>query len=136
VFADVAFFTTYTPNPSGSSSGDPCAGGNLGVSRLYAVNARTGEAVYNWWSTEGSDEFGENQSTASSKRAQGGTDDGSYVLRRADRSLAIGQGIPSGLVIVIGKDGSTSILVGSGGAFPNVELDQIETVYPLYWMTW
>ena len=135
VFADVAFFTTYTPNDA-SGSGDPCAGGNLGVSRLYAVDARTGEAVFNWWSTDGTDEFGENQSTATSKRAQGGTDSDSYVLRRADRSLAIGEGIPSGLVIVIGKDGSTSILVGSGGAFPNVELDQIETVYPLYWMTW
>ena len=136
VCADVAFFTTYTPNDVSVAPSDPCAGGNLGVSRLYAVNARTGEAVYNWWSTDGSDEFGENQSSATSQRAQGGPDDGSYVLRRADRSLAIGEGIPSGLVIVISKDGSTSILVGSGGAFPNVELDQIETVYPLYWMNW
>jgi type IV pilus assembly protein PilY1 len=137
VFADVAFFTTYTPkSASDNDDGDPCTGGNLGTSRLYAVNSRTGEAVYNWWATAGSDEFGENQSVASSTRAQGGTDENAYVLRRADRSLAIGEGIPSGLVIVIGKDGATSILVGSGGAFPNVELDQIETVYPLYWMTW
>jgi type IV pilus assembly protein PilY1 len=136
VFADVAFFTTYTPHDASVTPSDPCAGGNLGVSRLYAVNSRTGEAVYNWWSTAGSDEFGENQTSASSTRAQGGTDENAYVLRRADRSLAIGEGIPSGLVIVIGKDGTTSILVGSGGAFPNVELDQIETVFPLYWMTW
>jgi type IV pilus assembly protein PilY1 len=135
VFANVAFFTTYTPNQASSTS-DPCSGGNLGVSRLYAVNARTAEAVYNWWSTAGSDEFGESQSSATSKRAQGGTDDSPHLLRRADRSLAIGEGIPSGLVVVISKDGSTSILVGSGGAFPNVELDQIETLYPLYWMTW
>jgi|LGVF01.1.fsa_nt_gb type IV pilus assembly protein PilY1 len=136
VFADVAFFTTYTPNSASSVASDPCSGGNLGVSRLYAVKARTGEAVYNWWTTDGTDDFGENQSTATSKRAQAGPDDSPYVLRRADRSLAIGEGIPSGLVVVIGKDGSTSILIGSGGAFPNVELDQIETVYPLYWMNW
>jgi type IV pilus assembly protein PilY1 len=136
VFADVAFFTTYTPNSASAAASDPCAGGNLGVSRLYAVKARTGEAVYNWWTTAGTDEFAENQSAASSKRAQAGPDDSPYVLRRADRSLAVGEGIPSGLVVVIGKDGSTSILIGSGGAFPNVELDQIETVYPLYWMNW
>ncbi len=136
VFANVAFFTTYTPNSASSVASDPCSGGNLGVSRLYAVKSRTGEAVYNWWTTEGTDEFAENQSTATGKRAQAGSDESSYVLRRADRSLAVGEGIPSGLVIVIGKDGSTSILIGSGGAFPNVELDQIETVYPLYWMNW
>jgi len=136
VFANVAFFTTYTPNSASSVASDPCSGGNLGVSRLYAVKSRTGEAVYNWWTTDGTDDFGENQSTATSKRAQAGPDDSPYVLRRADRSLAIGEGIPSGLVVVIGKDGSTSILIGSGGAFPNVELDQIETVYPLYWMNW
>ncbi len=136
VFANVAFFTTYTPNSAATVVSDPCSGGNLGVSRLYAVNARTGEAVYNWWDESGTDEFGESQSTASSQRAQGGTGDDAYVLRRGDRSLAVGEGIPSGLVIVIGRDGRTSILVGSGGAFPNVELNQIETVYPLYWMTW
>lgn len=136
VFANVAFLTTYTPNSASSQSLDPCSGGNLGVSRLYAINSRTGEAVYNWWSATGNDGFGESQSSASSLRAQSGSSDNPEVLRRADRSLAIGQGIPSGLVIVIGKDGSTSILVGSGGAFPNITLDEIETVYPLYWMTW
>jgi type IV pilus assembly protein PilY1 len=136
VFANVAFFTTYTPNSASSQSLDPCSGGNLGVSRLYALNSRTGEAVYNWWSATGNDAFGESQSSATSDRAQSGDADNPDVLRRADRSLSIGQGIPSGLVVVIGKDGSTSILVGSGGAFPNVSLDEIETVYPLYWMTW
>lgn len=136
VFADVAFFTTYTPKSASSSSSDPCTGGNLGVSRLYAVRARTGEAVFNWWTDTGTDEFGENQTTSTSKRAKSGESDSSGILRRSDRSLSIGEGIPSGLVIVIGKDGGTSILVGSGGAFPNVELNQIETVYPLYWTTW
>lgn len=136
VFANVAFFTTYTPNSAGSASSDPCSGGNLGVSRLYAVNARTGEAIYNWYADSGTDQFGETQTSASNDRSKSGDADSPDILRRADRSLDIGQGIPSGLVVVIGKDGSTSILVGSGGAFPNVTLNEIETVYPLYWMTW
>lgn len=136
VFANVAFFTTYTPNSDASISQDPCSGGNLGISRLYAVNSRTGEAVFNWLTGSGTDRFGESQSSATTDRAKSGDADSSDVLRRADRSLAIGQGIPSGLVMVIGKDGSASILVGSGGAFPNVALDDIETLYPLYWMTW
>lgn len=136
VFADVAFFTTYNPNSASMVSADPCTRDNLGTSRLYAVNPRTGEAIYNWYTDSGSDGFGENQSSATSGRAKSGDADNPNILRRADRSLDIGQGIPSGLVVVIGKDGSTSILVGSGGAFPNVTLDEIETVYPLYWMTW
>lgn len=103
---------------------------------MYAVNARTGEAIYNWYADSGTDQFGETQTSASNDRSKSGDADSPDILRRADRSLDIGQGIPSGLVVVIGKDGSTSILVGSGGAFPNVTLNEIETVYPLYWMTW
>ena len=59
VFNGTAFFSTYTPNAT--TSVDPCNPGNLGTSRLYAVNYRTGEAVLNFYTQAGTDTYGESQ---------------------------------------------------------------------------
>ncbi len=47
VFDGVVYFTSYTPALDANANGDPCASNNpgAGVSRLYAVDYRTGAAV-------------------------------------------------------------------------------------------
>lgn len=130
VFNNAAFFTTYTPYQAGAVQ--TCEAGNPGTARLYAVKPDTGEAVFNFYSATGSDSYGENQSSSVNKRAMGEDSSGNpYVLRRADRSVAIGGGIPTPPVYVNG-----TILVGADSSFPMVEADSSGTVFPVYWMQW
>ena len=132
VFNNVVYFTTYQPHPYGGEN-DPCAsaGFNLGTARLYAVNATTGEAVFNFRPDTGIDQNGESQVSL----------DGSPTLRRADRSLGIGIGMPSGVVVVITKDGNAHLLIvveqeGGGISQFSQQDDSWERVKSLYWIKW
>ena len=106
VIGNVLYYTTYTPAIIDPEDGDfdPCTG-NLGPSRLYAVNAKTAEAVYNLNAdNDGVDEEG----------------DPKVVLDRSDRSMNVGDGIASEPLIIVGNDGSLSVMVGRGGGFFNL----------------
>ncbi|WP_316346865.1 PilC/PilY family type IV pilus protein [Desulfuromonas acetoxidans] len=122
VVSNVLYYTTYTPaiiDPDDVNF-DPCTG-NLGPSRLYAVNAKTAEAVYNFDVTNDTVD-----------------DEGNPVLlKRGDRSLAVGNGIASEPLIIVRNDGSLSVMVGRGGGFFNSgTVGSIDPVFPVYWMKW
>jgi type IV pilus assembly protein PilY1 len=120
VFNKVAYFTTYAP---GASSTDPCVAGNLGTSRLYALNYQTGEAVLNY---DKSNDSG----SAPNKRASYA---GGGILARSDRVKTTGSGIPSGVVVLITPGGQTKLLTGVGGAIAGDNPPPGGSIVPLYW---
>lgn len=121
VFNKVTYYTTYTP--LGTGAVDPCTPGDLGQSRLYATDYKTGEAVFNFYT--GND-------TQENTNSRASVDN--YVLRREDRSKDLGVGIPSGLVMVIDASGDAKVLIGSGGGIANGEAKEGGTIIPIYWL--
>lgn len=151
IFNGTAYFTTYAPNST--SSIDPCNPGNLGTSRLYGVNPRTGEAVQDYYTAAmaqantanvGKDIYGESQTDANAQtdyasgdRSVGQNADGTYyVLHRADREMTLGGGLPTGATFIMNQDGSTSAVFGSGGKYFSNDVTGAGTVFPLYWLQW
>ena len=126
VFNKVAYFTTYTPNTDFSV--DVCTPGNLGTSRLYALNYKTGEAVLNF------DKNNDTSISESTNERAVNADD--KILRRSDRSIDLGVGIPSGIVIVLPPDGDAKILIGSGGGLLTEDPTEGGTLFPIYWKQW
>ena len=120
-FNKVAYYTTFAPNVAGT---DPCIPGNLGISRLYAVDYLTGEAVLNFATS--------NDATSTSDNTRALSDDGK-VLRRGDRSIALGLGIPSGIVVVMPPSGDAKLLIGCGGGLCTEDPVTGGTIYPIYW---
>jgi len=123
IFNKVVYFTTYIPNTTLST--DPCTPGNLGASSLYAVNYLTGEAVLNF--NTGNDD----ESTDNNTRALNAAGD---VLRRSDRKISLGVGIPSGLVVLMPPSGEAKLLIGCGGGLCNEDPVLGGTIIPIYWM--
>ncbi|MHB8482862.1 MAG: pilus assembly protein [Nitrospiria bacterium] len=103
VFNRVAYYTTYIPAPLSAS--DPCDI-NLGSANLWAVGYLNAAAVLDL------------------------NKDGS--LTTVDRKLALGSGIPSGVVIGMGTSGDFA-LIGSGGSVINTQTSPGGRVIPLYW---
>lgn len=125
VFNKVVYYTTYSPNVVTS---DPCLSGNLGVGRTYAMNYKTGEAVFNYDLTN-DDEYDSNTNDRATLKGATGV-----VLRRSDRSLVMASGIPSGVVIFVREDGTTGALTGCGGGLCTNETLPGGTIIPIYWM--
>ena len=129
VYNKVAYFTTFSPQML-TESEDPCQTGNLGAGRTFALNYLTGEAVFNYDKTnDGSD--------TTNTRATTSTD--GVILRRSDRVLYIGTGIPSGVVLVVSDGGGNGTgkaftLVGSGGGVMTGEAVSGGTLQQVYWM--
>lgn len=121
VFNKVAYFTTYAPNTSASP--DPCQSGNLGTARLYAVDYKTGEAVLN--NNKSNDSL-----TTVNKRAKSTP---GQILVRSDRSVRLGSGIPSGVVMIINPNGGLKALIGVGGIIPGENPKKGGSIIPLYW---
>jgi type IV pilus assembly protein PilY1 len=121
IFNKVAYYTTYTPNADVSV--DPCSPGNLGISRIYAIDYKTGEAVLDLDKTNNSDE-GSNPNA----------DKGDYVLDRDDRSRTLGQGIPSGIVVIMPPSGEAELLIGCGGGLCAEDPTLGGTIFPIYWI--
>ena len=136
VFNKVTFFTTYTPySLEEIADGDPCNSNNLGAARLYAVNYRTGEAVFNYYTASGTDTYSENQDSANNSRAADSNDEGnSWVLRRADRELAIGNGISPSMVFIINKDGKATGDIFLGDKVERIDPEDDGMIYPVYWL--
>jgi type IV pilus assembly protein PilY1 len=126
MFNNEAYFTTYTPlaNPN---SGDPCAVGNLGTSRLYHLNALYGEAIFNY------DLDNDDVTLDEDSRAKGA--DGS-VLMRSDRSRTLGEGIPSGIVTLIDASGRVTMMISSSNRVESYNAPDIKLISPVYWMQW
>jgi len=121
VFNKVAYFTTYTP--TSVAVVDPCQAGNLGTSRLYAVDFLTGAAVLDYDTTN-------NGVVTSNLLAKPGTGE---VLLRSDRVKTIGSGIASGTVIIISPGGVIKALIGVGGVIASENPKKGGTVRNLYW---
>jgi type IV pilus assembly protein PilY1 len=137
VFNQVAFCTTYQPHTFAELDliTNPCQPGNLGTSRLYAVNYLTGEAVYNFNTGAGTDVFGENQDSSTNTNAQAKDKDGNaFILRRSDREMKLGGGIPSGMVFIIGANGKVTVLTSADASFPSMTLDGSGVIFPVYWL--
>ncbi|MDO3376790.1 pilus assembly protein [Geoalkalibacter halelectricus] len=123
VFNNVAYFSTYAPNTDVAP--DPCKPGNLGTSRVYQVDARTGEAIIN------NDPSNDNDS-ANERAAH---EDG-YVLKRSDRVQIIGEGIPSGIVTLIDASGRVTMMISSSNRVNTVDALDARMINPVYWMQW
>jgi type IV pilus assembly protein PilY1 len=123
LFNDVVYYTTYTPNII--TAPDPCKPGNLGRAEVYQVDARTGEAVFN--------NDGSNDSSDANSRA---AHESGYVLKRSDRRLRIGEGIPSGVVTLIDASGRVNMMISSSNRVNTINALDLRTITPVYWMQW
>ena len=126
VFNNIALYTTYEPN--NLDSPDPCNPNHLGTARVYGVNAQTGEAILNWHPGNDSE-----KDTTTNERAL--NKDGE-VLRKADRVMTIGQGIPSGIVTLIDASGKVTLMISSSNRVTTIEGIDARLINPVYWMQW
>jgi type IV pilus assembly protein PilY1 len=106
LFAGTIYYTTFTPifgDPN-----DPCFL-SQGDARIYALNYKTGDAVFNL-------------------DAVGMSTD----LTRDDRSAKIGVSIPSGVIITF-IGGTTVAYGGVGGGVYRPPVSSTRTVFPVNW---
>jgi type IV pilus assembly protein PilY1 len=120
VYNGVAYFTTYVPE---MDSDDPCLSSSLGESWLYAVDYKTGEAVFNYDDSNDTTETDNTRATGS---------DGE-VLLRSDRRLSVGSGMATNSTFFTSDDDSSGLL-GAGGGVTTVETIDASTTYPIYWL--
>jgi type IV pilus assembly protein PilY1 len=109
VYYGVVYYTSFAPN-FGTET-DPCFVGE-GTGRLYALNYKTGNAVFNL------------------DASLDGT------ISRNDRSATIGTGIPSGVIITfIGGKAVAYVGVGGPGGprVPKPKLLSDKSLVPVYW---
>jgi type IV pilus assembly protein PilY1 len=124
VFSKVAYFTTYAPNTAPVA--DVCQVGNLGTSRIYAVDYKTGAAVINY-DLLNDVLYNNYVSNSYATPIQG------QLLLRSDRVQKLGIGIPSGIVLVLSQSGDPIALVGCGGGICPTHPKPGGVVIPLYW---
>ncbi len=112
IYAGVIYFTTFTP--SYQNQGDICFLGE-GTGRVYAMQYKTGMAIFNYDLTN--DIEGQPP-----------------TIYKSDRSLVIGAGIPSQVVIAIVKGEVVGYIGVGGGVFSPEELGG-KSIRVLYWRT-
>jgi type IV pilus assembly protein PilY1 len=117
VYGGVVYFTTYTPSDgSGLDPDDPCAASTVrGVSRLYALNYKTGASVHEFSATPETDNAGN-----------------SVSLGKQDRSLAVGTAIPSAPVIAI-LGGGARLFIGVEGGIVSLPTITTQDMFRYYW---
>jgi type IV pilus assembly protein PilY1 len=106
VFYKTAYFTTFSP----LGGGDPCYA-TFGTARMYALDYRTGNAVFN---------------------LDLSNDIGGIKLRRSDRSEIIGTAIPSGVIITF-VQGTGVAYTGVGGGVDMPPLPITKSLVPISW---
>jgi len=112
IYSKVIYYTTFTP--SSPNEGDICDLGE-GTGRVYALQYKTGMAMFNYDLTND-------------------TDGQPPTIYKTDRSMTVGAGIPSQVVIsLIGGEVVGYIGVG-GGVFSPEELGG-KSINTLYWRT-
>jgi type IV pilus assembly protein PilY1 len=104
----VAYYTTFSPT-SGSET-DPCFVGE-GTARMYAVDYKTANAVFNL------DDM---------------NDIGGPIISRSDRSTVMGTAIPSSVIITV-INGIATGYVGVGGGVYRPTLWSGKTLIPINW---
>ncbi|MBW1981380.1 MAG: hypothetical protein JRJ12_09155 [Deltaproteobacteria bacterium] len=108
VYDGGVYFTTYTPpDPTLFPPSDPCAEPNKGTARLYALDYRTGAAVINF-------------------------DESNSDLTKEDRSVVIGESMPSSATIAVLQDTPT-VLVGLQGGSKTLPASVTNDVHIYYW---
>lgn len=101
------FFTTFTPGAEGINNSDPCVTSfDLGVSRLYAIDYRTGAAVMELDDTGG--------------------------LSKDDRSTVIGTSVAYEPVLAT-SGAKTTLYYGSGGKLLSLDVDLETQTKKYYW---
>jgi type IV pilus assembly protein PilY1 len=106
IFAGVVYYTTFTPTVG--KEDDICFVGE-GTGRLYAVDYKTGNAVFN---LDGLGTIG--------------------ALTRSDRSEIIGTAIPSGVIITFIGGSAVGYTAAGIGVSP-IELRSPKTIIPINW---
>ncbi len=124
VFFGQVFYTTYAPLV-GAVSG--CEVGNLGVSRLYHLDFKTGEAVFDYDKTNNTDDVSGNARAAGK--------DG-VVLKKTDRVRNLGEGIPSGIVTLIDASGQVTMMISASNRVGTYQAPDAKLITPVYWMQW
>jgi type IV pilus assembly protein PilY1 len=109
VFYGTVYYTTFAPTVEGQSN--ICYLG-VGSGLFYAVNYKTGNAVFNLDATN--DEGGET------------------VIKRSDRGQVIGAAIPSGAIITV-IAGSSAGYVGIGGGVFTPDILRKSILIPVNW---
>ncbi len=134
VFNGEVFFSTYqlkTGTPAG------CDAGNLGISRLYQMNYRTGEATQNFDLSNdlsASDTYDSDGNALVNERSIGG--ENGEIQQRTDRVRTLGEGIPSGIVTLIDASGRVTQLISSSDKVEASGMTDIKLISPVYWMQW
>lgn len=123
LFFGEVLFTTYKPLPPIE---DTCEVGNLGIAQLYHMDYLKATAVINYDVTNDSDY------DALSKESLARGKDG-QVLMKSDRVVTLGEGIPSGIVVLIDKSGKVSLKIAASGRLTDIQGGRKNTYYPLYW---
>jgi type IV pilus assembly protein PilY1 len=124
IFNNEVFYSTYQIKMGTRAN---CEAGNLGWSRLYRVNLETGEAVFNYYIGNDTDDISNNE------RAAGGEN---VVLKRRDRVYELGEGIPSGVVQIVDETGRVGLLISSSDKVEGISGTNASVSFPLYWMQW
>lgn len=62
-----------------------------------------------------------------------GSNSSNGVLLRSDRVMTLGQGIPSGVVLIVNSGGEVKGIVGTGGNIAQVDVKKYGGIVPLYW---
>ena len=110
VYNKVVYFTTYTPTSDTSSGEDLCGSGTgSGTGRVYAVDYKTGEAVF--------EDF----------------DGDSTKLTKEDRYMSLGSGIPSQPALVVTEQG-TFIVVGTERGVKPINTNDTRFMTRYYWL--
>ena len=108
VIYKAAYYTTFSPTSGGET--DPCFVGE-GTARMYAVDYKTANAVFNLDDTN---------------------DIGGPVISQSDRSTIIGTAIPSPVIITV-INGTAMGYVGVGGGVYRPKLWSGKTLMPINW---
>ncbi|MBU2623339.1 MAG: hypothetical protein KKD92_13565, partial [Proteobacteria bacterium] len=117
LFAKVVYAPTFQPL---APSADPCAYSN--VARLFAVDYCTGNAVYNFYTGNDTDDNSDGTIDADEKK-----------YTRLDRYLAIGDHIPSGVSVVIRYGKAAGFISVGGKIYPLPEIKMPGGMIPFYW---
>lgn len=124
IFNNEVFFSTYQLKMGARAN---CEAGNLGWSRLYRVDLETGEAVFNYFQGNDTDD------TTGNDRAAGQQNE---VLKRKDRVYNLGEGIPSGIVQIVDASGRVGLLISSSDKVEGISASNASVSFPLYWLQW
>jgi type IV pilus assembly protein PilY1 len=112
IYAGVVYYTTFTPDFA--AVGDICSL-KEGTGRVYALQYTSGMAAFNL------DLFNDTEGQPA-------------TIYRTDRSMTIGGGIPSQVVVAIVK-GDVVGYIGVGGGVYSPQMGSKRIIIPLYWRT-